>query len=204
MLIAFGAETHATLQPYTSAEARTGETAWDGWREVREELERLEACGSQQQLVPPTPEITLSGGAGVTEGGDAVFTLTAAPAPASALDVSVTVSETGSFAASGATGARAVMVGAGGTASFTVGTDDDTTDEANGSIEAAVSAGSGYTIGGAATASVAVSDNDGPPVPEVNITASAGGAEGEAATFTLTATPAPASALVVGVTVAAT
>ncbi|MCY4285309.1 MAG: hypothetical protein OXC65_08155, partial [Thiotrichales bacterium] len=205
VLIAFGAETHATLQPYTSAEARAGETAWDGWREVREELERLEGCGSQQQpATPPTPELTLSGGAGVTEGGAASFTLTATPAPASALDVSVTVSETGSFAASGATGARAVMVGAGGTASFTVGTDDDTTDEANGSIEAAVSAGSGYTVGGAATASVAVTDNDGPPVPEVNITASAGGAEGEAATFTLTATPAPVSALVVGVTVAAT
>ena len=206
VLIAFGAETHATLQPYTSAEARAGEPAWDGWVEIREELERLEGCGGSQEKLapPPTPVITISGGAGVTEGGDAVFTLTAAPTPASAIEVSVTVTETGSFAASGATGARAVTVGTGGTAAFTVATENDTTDEPDGSIEAAVAAGSGYTVGGSATASVAVADNDDPPVPEVNITASAGGTEGEAATFTLTAAPAPASALVVGVTVAAT
>ena len=206
VLIAFGAETHATLQPYTSAEARAGEPAWDGWVEIREELERLEGCGGSQEKLapPPTPVITISGGAGVTEGGDAVFTLTAAPTPASAIEVSVTVAETGSFAASGATGARAVTVGTGGTAAFTVATENDTTDEPDGSIEAAVAAGAGYTVGGSATASVAVADNDDPPVPEVNITASAGGTEGEAATFTLTAAPAPASALVVGVTVAAT
>ena len=206
VLIAFGVETHATLQPYTSAEARAGEPAWDGWVEIREELERLEGCGGSQETLapPPTPEITISGGAGVTEGGDAEFTLTAAPAPASDIEVSVTVTETGSFAASGATGARTVTVGTGGTAAFTVATENDTTDEPDGSIEAAVAAGAGYTVGGSATASVAVADDDDPPVPEVNITASAGGTEGEAATFTLTATPAPASALVVGVTVAAT
>ncbi|MCY4286774.1 MAG: hypothetical protein OXC65_15715, partial [Thiotrichales bacterium] len=206
VLIAFGAETHATLQPYTSAEARAGEPAWDGWVEIREELERLEGCGGSQETLapPPTPEITISGGAGVTEGGDAEFTLTAAPPPASDIEVSVTVTETGSFAASGATGARTVTVGTGGTAAFTVATENDTTDEPDGSIEAAVAAGAGYTVGGAAAASVAVADNDDPPVPEVNITASAGGTEGEAATFTLTATPAPVSALVVGVTVAAT
>ena len=206
VLIAFGAETHATLQPYTSAEARAGESAWDGWVEIREELERLEGCSDSQQPLapPPTPVITISGDAGVTEGGDAEFTLTAAPPPASDIEVSVTVTETGSFAASGATGARAVTVGTGGTAAFTVATENDTTDEPDGSIEAAVAAGAGYTVGGSATASVAVADNDDPPVPEVNITASAGGTEGEAATFTLTAAPAPASALVVGVTVAAT
>ncbi len=44
VLIAFGAETHATLTPYTAAEARAGERKWSGWRPVREELERLEAC----------------------------------------------------------------------------------------------------------------------------------------------------------------
>ncbi len=204
VLIAFGAETHATLQPYTSAEAQAGELAWDGWVEVREELERLEGCGGSQQKLapPPTPVITISAGAAVTEGGDAVFTLTAAPAPASAIDVSVTVTETGSFAASGATGARTVTVGTGGTATFTVATENDTTDEPDGSIKAAVGSGSGYTLGGSATASVAVSDNDDPP--EVNITASAGGTEGGSATFTLTATPPPASDLIVGVTVAST
>ncbi|MCY4323490.1 MAG: hypothetical protein OXD00_07380 [Gammaproteobacteria bacterium] len=86
-----------------------GELAWDGWVEVREELERLEGCGGGQQKLapPPTPVITISAGAGVAEGGGAEFTLTAAPAPASAIDVSVTVTETGDFAASGASGWRA-------------------------------------------------------------------------------------------------
>ena len=205
VLIAFGAETHATLQPYTAAEARVGERAWSGWKPVREELEHLEACGvvvdGQRSEVQQAPEVTLSGGSPVTEGGDATFTLTATPAPTSDIQVSVTVSETGSFAASGEAGARTVTVGAGGTADFTVATDDDAVDEADGSIDAAVTSGDGYTVGSSASASVAVSDND---VPEVNITAVSGGTEGANATFTLTATPAPASNLAVSVTVTAT
>ncbi|MCY4350721.1 MAG: hypothetical protein OXC25_12825, partial [Thiotrichales bacterium] len=200
------AETHATLQPYTSAEARAGEPAWDGWVEVREELERLEGCGGGQQKLapPPTPVITISAGAGVTEGGGAEFTLTAAPAPASAIQVSVTVAETGSFAASGATGARTVTVGAGGTATFTVATEDDAADEPDGSVEAAVGSGSGYTVGSSATASVSVTDDDDPPVPEITISGGAGVTEGGDAEFTLTAAPAPASAIQVSVTVTET
>ncbi len=205
VLIAFGAETHATLAPYTAAEARVGERAWSGWRPVREELERLEACadavGQQAEPAPQTPTVTLSGGSPVTEGGDATFTLTATPAPASDIQVSVTVSETGRFAASGEAGTRTVTVGAGGTADFTVATDDDATDEADGSIDAAVTAGEGYTVGSAAAVSVAVADND--DAPEVTITAASGGTEGGDATFTLTATPAPASELSVSVTVTA-
>ena len=42
VLIAFGVETHPTLQPYTAAEAREQEEIWSGWRPVRMELERLE------------------------------------------------------------------------------------------------------------------------------------------------------------------
>ncbi len=205
VLIAFGAETHATLAPYTAAEARVGERAWSGWRPVREELERLEACadavGQQAEPAPQTPTVTLSGGSPVTEGGGAVFTLTATPAPASDIQVPVTVSETGSFAASGEAGARTVTVGAGGTADFTVATDDDDADEADGSINVTLTSGEDYTVGSAASASVAVLDND---TPEVNITAVSGGTEGANATFTLTATPAPASNLAVSVTVTAT
>ncbi|MCY4165982.1 MAG: hypothetical protein OXF03_07545 [Gammaproteobacteria bacterium] len=207
VLIALGVETGA-LAPMTASEAQGyADKGWTRWERAVAELQRKAAHDAGQTVPtppPPTPEITISGGAGVTEGGDAEFTLTAAPTPTSEIDVTVTVTETGSFAASGATGTRTVPVGTGGTASFTVATENDATDEADGSIEAAVGSGSGYTVGSAATASVAVSDNDDPPMPEVNITASAGGTEGEAATFTLTATPAPASELVVGVTVAAT
>ncbi len=202
VLIAFGAETHATLRPYTSAEARVGEQAWDGWREVREELERLEACApavdglvGQQSEVQQAPEVAISGGSPVTEGGDATFTLTATPAPASDVQVSVTVSETGSFAASGEAGARTVTVGAGGTADFTVATDDDAVDEADGSIDAAVTSGDGYTVGSSASASVAVSDNDVVPVASFDSTSSGAAEDGGTHNVRVNFSPAPAAAL---------
>ena len=148
------------------------------------------------------PTITIAGGSAVTEGGDVTFTLTADPVPAASLPVTVSVSENGNFAASGATGARTVTIGTGGTVDFTVATEDDATDEADGSIAATVTAGTGYTVGSVATASVAVADNDVPP-PEVNITSAAGGSEGADVTFVITATPAPTAALPVSVTVTA-
>ena len=42
VLIAFGAETDPTLEPFTAAEARQAEKVWGGWTPIREELERLE------------------------------------------------------------------------------------------------------------------------------------------------------------------
>ncbi len=199
---------YATLRPFTAAEARAREAEWSGWTQVRQELERIETCaqhggvaGRHYPLSAPTvPEITLSGGSPVTEGGDASFTLTATPAPASNIQVSVTVSETGSFAVPGAIGTRAVTVGTSGTADFTVATDDDDADEADGSIDATITAATGYTVGGPAVASVAVSDND---TPVVKITTTSGGTEGGDASFTLAATPAPASNLAVSVAVTA-
>ena len=68
--------------------------------------------------------VSITGGSAVTEGGDVVFTLTANPAPAANLPVTVNVSETGSFATSGETGTRTVTVGASGTVDFTVATED--------------------------------------------------------------------------------
>jgi len=55
VLIAFGAETHATLAAYTAAEARESERKWSGWRPVREELERLEACGASISVAQNAP-----------------------------------------------------------------------------------------------------------------------------------------------------
>ena len=148
------------------------------------------------------PTISIAGGSAVTEGGDVTFTLTADPVPAANLAVTVSVSENGNFAASGQTGARTVTIGTGGTVTFTVATEDDDVDEADGSIAATVTAGTGYTVGSTATASVAVADNDVPP-PEVNITSAAGGSEGADVTFVITATPAPTAALPVSVTITA-
>ena len=155
-----------------------------------------------QQTPPPKPEITVTGGSAVTEGGDAAFTVTADPAPAANLAVSVTVSASGDYGA--ATGTRTVTVPATGSISLTVSTTDDSTDEADGSVTATVNAGSGYTVSasqGAATVSVA--DNDAPPVPVVRVTGGGAVTEGGDAAFTVTAAPVPAANLAVSVTVSA-
>ncbi len=149
---------------------------------------------------PPTPEVDITTGPGVTEGANATFTLTATPAPATDLDVTVTVTQSGEFSAS--TGTRTVTVPSGGRVSFTVATTDDSFDETDGSITATVNTGSGYTVSasqGAGTVNVA--DNDDPPTPEVSITTGSDVTEGANATFTLTASPAPATDLDVTVTV---
>ena len=148
----------------------------------------------------PTPVVSVTAGSGITEGGDAVFTVTASPAPASNLDVSVTVSQSGDYGAT--TGQRTVTVPTTGSVTLTVGTTDDTTDETDGSVTATVNAGSGYTVSssqGAAT--VGVADNDAAPTPVVSVTAGSGVTEGGDAVFTVTAIPAPAANLAVSVTV---
>ena len=203
VLVAFGEHdgTGVTGGPMTAAEAREMADRHSSpvWDEVVAELTALEAASAQTP--PPTPEVSVTAGAGVTEGGDATFTVTASPAPAADLAVGVTVSASGDYGA--ATGARTVTVPTTGSATLTVGTTDDSADEADGSVTATVNAGGGYTVSatrGAAT--VGVADDDA-PVPEVSVTAGAGVTEGGDATFTVTASPAPASSLAVSVTVSA-
>ncbi len=112
----------------------------------------------------PTPEVSVSSGGDVTEGGSASFTVTASPAPASPLDVAVTVAQSGDFAASGQTGSRTVTIPSSGSATLTVATEDDGADEPDGSVSVSLDAGAGYTVSSPSdTASVAVRDNDEPP-----------------------------------------
>ncbi len=156
---------------------------------------------------PPTPEVTITGGNAITEGGNARFTLTATPAPSSSLDVEVSVADddASDFLASGNEVSRTVAIPTTGTVSFTVATENDAVDEANGSVSATVNSGSGYTVGTPSTATVMVNDNDDPPpppTPEVTITGGNAITEGGNARFTLTATPAPSSSLDVEVSVA--
>ena len=202
VLLAFGEHdgTGVTGGPMTASEAQdmADKHSSPVWDEVVTELTALEAASAQTP--PPTPEVSVTAGSGVTEGGDAVFTVTASPAPSSNLDVSVTVSQSGDYGAT--TGRRTVTVPTTGSVTITVGTTDDTTDETDGSVTATVNAGSGYTVSstqGAAT--VAVADNDDAPTPVVSVTAGSGVTEGGAATFTVTASPAPAADLAVSLTV---
>ena len=152
----------------------------------------------------PDPAITIAAvSSSVTEGAAATFTLTATPAPAANLTVMVTVTETGTFISGAAP--TTVTIPSSGSVTLTVPTTDDSTDEANGTITATVTAGTGYTVGSPPTASVTVEDNDGAPDPAITIAAvSSSVTEGAAATFTLTATPAPAANLTVTVTVTET
>ncbi len=147
-----------------------------------------------------TPQISITAdNAAVTEGGDAAFTVTASPAPHRPLPVTVAVVQTGDWGA--ATGARTVTVGASGTVTMTVATVDDTVDEPDGALTAAVGAGSGYTVGAPGAASVTVADDDLPPVPSVSVTSGGAVSEGGDAAFTISASPAPASGLAVSVAV---
>ncbi len=146
-----------------------------------------------------TPVVRIAAGAGVTEGGNAQFTLTASPAPTASITVSVAVTQSGNFAMSGQAGTRTVTIGTGGTATLTVATDDDSTDETNGSITATVQTGAGYTAHGTQNdATVAVDDND---TPVVSITAGPGVTEGSPAAFTVTADPPPAAPLDITLTI---
>ncbi|MDD9992026.1 MAG: hypothetical protein OXP75_09495, partial [Rhodospirillales bacterium] len=121
------------------------------------------------------PEVTIAAGDGITEGGNAVFTLTADPAPAAALDVAVTVAVEGEFGI--AAGAQTVTIPTTGSATLTLTTDDDDADEADGSVTATVDAGAGYTVGSASSGTVAIADDDAPAAePAVTVALAAEGA----------------------------
>ena len=181
----------------TAAEAQThADKGWQRWVPVVAALEALEAA--QQPLT--LPAVSVSAGADVTEGGDAVFTVTANPAPAAELAVTVTVATAGEFGVTA--GSRTVPIPTTGSATLTLATSDDEADEPDGSVTATVAAGNGYTVGDPASGTVAIADDDA-PLPAIAVSAGADVTEGGDATFTVTASPAPASPLAVSVTVAA-
>ncbi|WP_419854057.1 discoidin domain-containing protein [Candidatus Poriferisodalis sp.] len=196
VLIAFGAETSDTLGPFTVDEAKEAEKTWNGWTPVLEELERLPCVPVSPPRPPVTvPSVTISGGSAVTEGTAASFTVTASPAPSSALTVNVSVSSVGGFA-SAAT--RTVTIPTSGSATLSVATAGDSVDEPDGSVTVTVTTGTGYTVGSTSAATVTVRDDD---VPSVTVSGGSAVTEGSAASFTVTASPAPSSALTVNVSV---
>ena len=173
-------------------------------------------CPLSEQQVRSEPEVTIGAAQdGVTEGEAVSFTVTAKPAPAADLVVSVTVTETGATLADSVPQQVQVTIAAGQTTeTLQVETVDDTTDESDSTVTATVDAGAGYTIGSSKSAVVTVTDNDEPAdggpapqpaQPQVTIAADGDGVtEGEAVSFTVTAMPAPAMDLMVNVTVTET
>ena len=114
---------------------------------------------------PDLPHVTITAGPSpVTEGQPATFTVTANPAPAADVPVSVTVTATGGD--HGVTsGARNLTIPAAAgqptaTLEVTVPTVNDTIDESNGTVTATVNRGTGYTVARPSSARVTVADND--------------------------------------------
>ena len=115
--------------------------------------------------------ITISGGSAVTEGIGASFTVNANPAPTTNLDVSVAVTQSGDFVASSNRGAKTVTIAANATSKvYTVPTENDMVDEANGSVTVTVNNGQGYTVGSTAAATVTVNDDDIPDITAPRVT----------------------------------
>ncbi len=130
------------------------------------------------------PVVSISGGKSVTEGSGASFTLSAIPTPGTDLDVSIMLTQTGNFAASGELGTREITVGTNGSTTFSVNTVHDKIKEDDGSIQATIQSGTDYEIAEAPdhTASVTVEDDD---IPVMSITGGKSVTEGNGATFTL-------------------
>ncbi len=157
---------------------------------------------------PVIPVASITGGSAVTEGGEATFTVTLTPVPTASVDVNLTITDTGDYLVNGEGGAKTVSMTT-GTATYTVRTDDDSTDEANGAVIATLTeytgTGTGYTVASAPgnTASVTVNDNDATP-PEARITGGNAVTEGTPAEFTVTLTPAPTENVTVNLTITQT
>ncbi len=110
------------------------------------------------------PVISITGEGAVTEGETATFTITADPAPAAALTVTLEIAQEGDFVGTDDLGTQTVEVGTGGTETHMVATIPDNVDEPSGSVTATLQAGTGYTVADPPDheASVNVVDDDTP------------------------------------------
>ena len=129
------------------------------WSEIAEAV----GSGVTDPPASQVPEVTIAAGTDVTEGTAASFTLTANPAPAAALDVTVTVVTDGDYGI--AAGAQTVTVPTTGSYTLTLATTGDEVDEADGSVSVTVDDGDGYTVGSSSSGSVAIADDDAPVLP---------------------------------------
>ena len=131
-----------------------------------EEVRAAETVSAEITVVDRSaiPVVTVAGGAAVTEGEAAPFTLRAAPAPAADLAVLVTVNQKRGYAAPGELGERTVTIPAGeANVGFTVATEDDGKAVRYGQIRVRVRPGAGYELpahGRDALGTVDVRDND--------------------------------------------
>ncbi len=117
---------------------------------------------ADNDAAPTAPVVvSITGGAAVTEGGLAAFTVHATPAPASALAIQLTTVGDVTLVDPERRGIETLTIAANtSSAVWRVATIDDDVDRPDGSVRADIWPGTGYTIGSPSSASVTVFDND--------------------------------------------
>ena len=125
-----------------------------------ENEETLVSAATEAVIAAPVKVSIAAASSPVTEGSDAVFTLTRTGDTSAALTVGVSVSAAGAFL-DGTAPTEAGFAAGASTATLRVATENDGTAEADGRVSASVSSGTGYTVAdGAGGAGVDVFDND--------------------------------------------
>ena len=130
--------------------------------------------------------ITHGGAMTVTEGDDAIFTVMAISPPIADVTVKLRISETHDYVAAGDEGFQTVIFSANmASATYTVSTVDDSTDEANGTVTVTVEPDTGYTVDGTNNqASVNVTDDEAAPTVTLIVSPSVISENGGSATVT--------------------
>ena len=94
---------------------------------------------------PPLPQVGItSGHMSISEGDDVTLIISSNQAPTTALTVPLSIVATGDFGV--ASGTHTVTIPTSGSVMHTISTDDDFTDEADGTLSITVGAGTGYDV----------------------------------------------------------
>ena len=145
------------------------------------------------------PVISIRGGGEFEEGQRGIFYLQADRPPASTLNVSVSLTDPGSFLENSSN--KTVQISSTDSVPLSLPTSADNTDEANGTITATIVAetpsATTYDTDTNNSATITIVDNDIPNRPIITVAGPASIEEGQDAEFVFTATPAPDSELVV-------
>ncbi len=200
----------------TVSERASGKNATPPDVEIDSANNRVTFTITNDDATPTIPVITIApttANTPVTEGAAASYTLTATPAPVSAVTVNLMVADDADsdFIAAAHEGAKTVMIPTAGTATYTVTTTGDRVYEADGSVTVTVAADDAtpatYTVGDPSSASIEVEDDD---TSDVSLNAATrsraedSGATEAGAELTIAATRALETALTVSYTLGGT
>lgn len=171
--------------------------AGDGYRVGNPASASVTVNDNEADLIT-NPVITITGGADITEGQTATFTLTSTPALADGQSLVITLKPD----VPGLVNVDRKETITGGTTTFTQLSDDNNYDEADYSMSYSIKASNGYRVGDPSKATVGITDDD---LPMVSLRASKSSIdEDETVTFSVRINPASHQATTVSVGVTAT